>query len=294
MVETLDSIRNQTYPNIQCIIINNLKDDGCQEVIENWLKKHQYDALFIQNETPLSITKNLNLGLKYTHGEYFQGISCDDVLHPKKISDQVEVFSRLGDEYACVFGDMKYIDQNSNPIDSLKTFMTNLNERFPQAATPNYNFEQLLSSTNPIPAPAVLISTRAVLEVGMYDVNLDIEDYSMNLELKKHNFKFFFDSNGIVADYRILNDSLSTVFRKEKFHQVYSLLKKHKDHLNTKDAIYVEKLRKGVVLSPNPRIFLKELFAFYKITSHKNVISYLKMIVNFIIGKSKRKTIKRL
>lgn len=294
VVETLDSIRNQTYTNIQCIIINNLKDDGCREVIEAWLEKYQYDALFIQNEQPLSITQNLNLGLKHTKGKYFQGISCDDILRPKKISHQVGIYMTLDQTYACVFGDMVFIDDDSCIIEEHNSFMENLKIRFPKCKSHNFDYTALFSSTNPIPAPTVLIRTEAITEIGGYDEDIEIEDYSMNLELKKNNYKFFFDDQYLTVYYRILEGSLSVVFRKKKYIQVYKLLLEHKDHLNTEDEFYRMKLRKGVLLMPNFPSFLNELFLYYKVTSDNRFIIYIKMIWHYLLGTVKKKNIQRI
>lgn len=294
VVETLDSIRNQTYSNIQCIIINNLKDDGCREVIEAWLEKHQYDALFIQNEEPLSITQNLNLGLKYTKGKYFQGIACDDILRPDKITHQVNIYSSLDQSYACVFGDMTFIDDHSCIIEGHNSFMENLQNRFPECKTDNFDFTILFSSTNPIPAPTVLMKTQAVREIGGYNENIEIEDYSINLELKKNNYKFFFDDQYLPVYYRILEGSLSVIFRKEKYIQIYKLLLEHKDHLNTDDEFYRMKLRRGVLLMPNFPSFLSELFKYNKVTLDNRVIIYIKMFWHYFAGTVKKKNIQRI
>src|SRR6185312_5660911 len=83
VIETLDSIRNQTNSNIELIIINNVKDE-CEKIITDWTQKYQVNYLFIQNEQPKTVTKNCNIGLAYCTGKYFQVISCDDVLLPQK------------------------------------------------------------------------------------------------------------------------------------------------------------------------------------------------------------------
>ena len=99
VIQTLDSIRNQTYPNIELIIINNRKDE-CEGIIRNWIAEQNVKCTFIQNEQAKSITANLNYGLNHVSGVYFQGISCDDVLIKEKIEGQEIAFRNLNPDYA--------------------------------------------------------------------------------------------------------------------------------------------------------------------------------------------------
>ncbi len=205
VVETLDSIRNQIYPNIQCIIINNLKDDGCQEVIENWLEKHKYDALFIQNDSPLSLPKNLNLGLLHTKGEYFQGISCDDIFCSTKIQKQVAYFEQLNDSFACIYSDMTLIDKDGTSLD--RSYFTRFGIDDFDRIQNDDNLKSELSYRCIIPAPTILLRTKIIISLGCYDESYDAEDWPLYHKLLRFGFGFRGIDECLVKR-RVLSNSL--------------------------------------------------------------------------------------
>ena len=206
VAETLDSIRNQSYPNIQCIIVNNLADDGCKEVIENWLEKHQYDALFIQNETPLSLPKNLNMALKHTKGKYFQAISCDDVLYNNKIESQINLFENSNENVSCVYSDMKLINSQGG------TLNTTIFQRYGQddfdIIQTEEGLKKMLGYRCIIPAPSILLKTAVIKNLGGYDVQYDAEDWPLYFKLLRYGYGFKGFKSPLVK-YRILETSLA-------------------------------------------------------------------------------------
>ena len=279
VIETLESIRNQTYKNIELIIINNLQDN-CRNIIENWINEFNVQCRFIQNEQPLSIVKNLNLGLSFTNGKYFQGIACDDVLVVEKIKKQVSIFETLQDNYACVFSDMVFVDERCNLL-NLPSFINQLKKGFCQYMENGFQFKELFSATNPIPAPTVLMKTKIIDAINGYDENIDIEDYSINLKLFQNGYNFFY-SDFVSVKYRVLSDSLSMVFRREKFEQVYGLLIKYKDILHVKNNFYRSKLFKGTLLASNLLTLNKRYLIYLKVTGDYNPITYLRLIYHFL------------
>lgn len=294
VLQTLDSIRNQTYENTELIIINNVKDD-CEPLIRKWIGDHKVDCVFIQNESAQSLTKNCNLGISRSNGSLIKPISCDDVLLPDLIYLQVNMLnSDLGIKAGLCFTDMVLIDQNDKPLPGQPSYIKKLKQSFPYfTQSDSFDYRQLLSSTNPIPAPSVLYVKSAVLEVGGFNEAVDIEDYSMNLALFAHGFKFVFIDKVLVR-YRVLEGSLSTVFRKDKFYQNYNMLKEYRHFLDTKNAHYRWKLWKGILLMPGFLGFLKELWQYFLITKDFNVFTYIKLLVRYSLGTAKKSTVTRI
>jgi len=294
VLQTLDSIRNQTYENVELIIINNVKDD-CEPLIRKWIVDHQVDCEFIQNEAVLSLTKNCNLGISRSSGSLIKPISCDDVLLPDLIYLQVKMLNSVsGVKAGLCYSDMVFIDQNDKPLPGHASFMTKLKKSLPNfTQSGSFDYRQLLSATNPIPAPSVLYVKSAIAEVGGFDEDIDIEDYSMNLALFAHGFKFLFVDK-VLVHYRVLDGSLSTVFRKEKFYQNYNMLKEYRHILDTKNSHYRWKLWKGILLMPGFLGFLKELWQYFKITKDFNIVTYLRLLVRYILGTAKKSTVTRI
>jgi glycosyltransferase involved in cell wall biosynthesis len=53
--ECLDSVRDQTHPNLQVIILDDCSKDNSVAVIDTWLKKHRLDWQFIPHKRNIGI-----------------------------------------------------------------------------------------------------------------------------------------------------------------------------------------------------------------------------------------------
>ncbi len=84
----LDSIINQTYSNIEVIIINDGSNDGSTEICEEYTKRdpriHAYD------HSHLGISRSRNIGVKRASGDYIQFVDSDDWMEPNMCSTLIE------------------------------------------------------------------------------------------------------------------------------------------------------------------------------------------------------------
>jgi glycosyltransferase involved in cell wall biosynthesis len=204
--ETLDSILNQTYENIELIIIDSNSPDHSVEVIQNWIDRNQVECTFIKQTEPRNVCQNLNEGLRIVTGEFFQGLSCDDVLLPDKIKNQIEVFSRVDQSYALTFSDAKLIDGASKLLNK-----THIETHFSGIHIESGNMFLPLLKRCYIPAMSVLIRRSALERVGNYDETLAFEDYDMWLRLARH-YKFWFEAEANTL-YRIHENNLTKEFK---------------------------------------------------------------------------------
>src|SRR2546430_15334978 len=82
--ECLDSVRQQTYPNLQVIIFDDCSTDDSLSVIDNWLKKHRLDWQFTRHNRNVGICASLNEALRLARGKYISMVAADDVWLPDK------------------------------------------------------------------------------------------------------------------------------------------------------------------------------------------------------------------
>jgi len=83
--ELLNSIRKQTFPDIELIISDDASSDGTQIVIENWLSKYEdrfRRVVFLKNSENVGGVANLNRAMNYAMGELIKPMDGDDVLFP--------------------------------------------------------------------------------------------------------------------------------------------------------------------------------------------------------------------
>ena len=120
ITETLDSIKMQTYDNIELIISDDCSKDGTVDVCKKWLADNS--ERFVSSELVVSpmntgVTANSNRGLAASHGEWWKIIGSDDILHPECIakcvayvSERPEVRFLFGNQitFTGAFLDKKY------------------------------------------------------------------------------------------------------------------------------------------------------------------------------------------
>ena len=85
----LDSICNQTYPEIEFIIVDDFSNEECKRVLSEYSDRHSYIRV-IHNDENLGLTKSLNIGLSKAAGEFIARMDADDFSTPNRIAKQVE------------------------------------------------------------------------------------------------------------------------------------------------------------------------------------------------------------
>ena len=113
MREAINSALNQTYSNIEIIVVNDGSNDHgeTEKIALEYGDKIQY----IKKENG-GVSSALNVGIEKMKGEYFSWLSHDDVYLPDKIEKQVDVLNRYGVSDVVVKSFTQFIDKNSNLI----------------------------------------------------------------------------------------------------------------------------------------------------------------------------------
>lgn len=88
--KTLDSILNQTYKNIEIIVMDNNSTDSTVKIVKEFGDPR---LRLIENDVFVSCNDNFNRCFQYVNGELMAFFHADDVYLPEIISRQVETFS---------------------------------------------------------------------------------------------------------------------------------------------------------------------------------------------------------
>lgn len=89
IVECVNSVFAQTYPNIEVICIDNNSTDETWNKLNDLQKK--YPTLIIDKELNPGAPTARNKGLNLAQGEWIQFLDADDLLMPEKIEHQVSL-----------------------------------------------------------------------------------------------------------------------------------------------------------------------------------------------------------
>ncbi len=155
IIETLESVRNQTYKTLEVVIVDDGSTDNTAEVIKNYAMMHPDITLRYEFQKNSGPGAALNRAVSFAKGEIVAFLDSDDIWLPNKLEKQVAEFKRDPkiDFSVCAF---QAFDSDSRaPLNC-----TNLVLRLPEVKDPLEVF--LFGSTN---MSGVLVSINIVQNV---------------------------------------------------------------------------------------------------------------------------------
>jgi len=93
IAETLDAVLQQTYPNLEVIVVNDDSTDNTLSIAESY--KSRGVLVFSQDKKGQDAA--LNLGYKHSKGEYIKFMDSDDLINPEMVELQVNAISTSSD-----------------------------------------------------------------------------------------------------------------------------------------------------------------------------------------------------
>lgn len=99
LAETIESCLQQTYPNVEVIVIDDCSTDRSADIL------HTYDNRIQWERQPTNQGGNAarNRGFALSKGDYIQWLDADDLILPEKIERQVSFLET--NDYDAVYGD---------------------------------------------------------------------------------------------------------------------------------------------------------------------------------------------
>jgi glycosyltransferase involved in cell wall biosynthesis len=107
----LKSILQQTYPNIEIIIVDDASQDDTVSIIKNYAADHACIKLFV-NAVNTGYIKTFEKGLQLASGEFIALSDQDDIWLPSKIST---LYEKIG-SHQIVYSDSLLIDEEGNSL----------------------------------------------------------------------------------------------------------------------------------------------------------------------------------
>ena len=200
ILDTLESVKRQSYKNIELIISDDCSRDNTLKIATDWLEVNANcfkQSFLLKSESNQGVCANFNKAIEKSTGLWYKAIAADDALLPTCIEDFCNYIKANPDAswissytrvYNGNFEDENCITRNKA---NLHFFELNVNDQL-----------IALAKGNRISAPSVAIKRSVHESVGMYDTTYSFEDYPFFLRLLEKGYKCYFLNKETVC-YRI-------------------------------------------------------------------------------------------
>lgn len=259
--ETLASIDEIRYPNIEVVIVDDCSTDNSLEIIQNWAIRSNIKVQIKINEFNLGTGKTIQRATQFATGEYLAPFASDDIYFPNVFDNIIEEMEKSQDCMFAVCAAIAFDEQNrtgftinDNQLFSLLKkgadisshhFFTNVSRLFIQGCVIKKSFFEL---------------------IGGFPVNAPSEDWALVIKMfeavAKTNKQYLLAENHLAFAYRRHPTNVSKNMRKQLFRKlvtVRALTPKplwplavsnifRKEILMSSNEAYIEKCNKKIML----------------------------------------------
>jgi len=179
--ETILSIRNQTYPHIEHIVVDGGSTDGTLDILRRYEDKLKWIS-----EPDKGQSDAINKGWRMAKGQILAYLNADDTYMPWAVESAVRCLSDNPDA-GMIYGQCSIIDQHGQVTG--------------QYTREDFNMKRLLCCSCFIAQPTVFIRREVLNEVGYLDTNLYMAmdlDFWIRIALK-YRVKYL---TRLLANYR--------------------------------------------------------------------------------------------
>lgn len=211
--ETILSILNQNYPNLEYIIIDGGSNDNSVDII----RKYEDNLKYWISESDSGQTNAINKGLKRITGEIWAYLCSDDTYNDKVLIKVAESFIK-NDKIDVLYGNCNWIDEKGRFIRNKKP--------------PFISYERLLKD-NYLYQPSMFLSKSILEKHGYFNENLHYGmDYEYWLRISKDAVFEYIDDT--LSNYRLHSTSKSVSQLKNMRKEMIRIKKPYGKELHAK------------------------------------------------------------
>ena len=115
LIEAIESVLEQDYPNIEIVIADDCSIDGTQKVLADYKNRFPDKFRIILSDINEGITKNSNKAYFACSGKYISWLGGDDIMYKYKIHKQVEYLEKHT-ECSIAYHNLEVFDSDTGKI----------------------------------------------------------------------------------------------------------------------------------------------------------------------------------
>jgi glycosyltransferase involved in cell wall biosynthesis len=192
IAKAVNSVLNQTYRNVELIVVDNFSQDNTEEIIRSFKDPRLHYYRFANKGV---IAASRNHGIRMAKGSYIAFIDSDDAWYERKL-EKVMSFFASHPEVALICHDLNKVDEKDNKRTA--------------KCGPHKSYSDLLYKGNCLFTSAITVRTDSLIEAGLFSESpeyVTAEDYDLWLKVA-HNGKVSF-IHEILGEYSVHSGACS-------------------------------------------------------------------------------------
>ncbi len=232
IIETLESVKAQTYPYFECIIVDDGSTDNSVEVIQEFIKSDNRFKLLQKTNGGLPSTRNE--GMKMSKGDFIAFLDSDDLWEKDKLLHQIQVVEDKNADV--VFSNSQFFNSEKQLEDTI----------FNQQELTIYDF----LGGNPIPgcASSIMINRKLIEKVGFFNNDMRSSedlDYLFRAALVGCSFQ---GSPNVDVKIRKHSSSMQSNYLRMLLNKMYCFDRSYEALLNSSFVLDKEKLKNALLV----------------------------------------------
>lgn len=207
---TIESVVNQSYSNLEILIVDNGSNDDTVEIVKSYISKDSRIRLLISEH---GRSKARNFGLQHATGKYIQFLDSDDEIKPDKVARAV-LFLEKNKDYGAYISSSVTINDKTNKV--IRT------------AKVGYAYKNGLLGYNPYRINCVIfLNTNNIIE---FNETIDFcEDWLFWVD-NLADANVYLDTKNYDAVIHVTGHNTSNDYKKMNLYQIYArcLIKQRK------------------------------------------------------------------
>ncbi|MBF0361102.1 MAG: glycosyltransferase [Oligoflexia bacterium] len=228
--KTLDTVKDQTFKDLEIVIVDDCSPDNSLYVINQWIfdnknKNSNLSVKLISHSKNKMQSGARNTGIANSRGEYVALLDHDDLWYPKKLETIYDYIKKTSADWLC----------HSESLFNLNGANFGVTDPFIPSDhnTPEKRYRYLLFERNPYSPSASCFSKKLLsslsLEEKVFDEDKNlhsVEDYDLWLRLVKNGHECY-PIKEVLGDYLINENSMVITQREKHFKNWLYILNKH-------------------------------------------------------------------
>ncbi len=255
--KSIESILEQTYADLEFIIIDDCSTDSSIAIIESY---HDERIKFIKNERNIGLSASLNKGIRIASGKYIARMDADDISLLDRLKKQVN-FMDSNPDVVVLGGSFQAIDERGNYL-------------YVHHSLSGVKLARYYLYPSPLAHPTVMMRRDVIVNNNLfYDEQYSsAQDYDLWLRIIK---KFKIDNlPDVLLRYRVQKNSISVAKRQEQQDNTYKIFRKNSPVPITYDECMAIIHRKYVLSPWRQAVIMHKVFQTFDYMYWRNVTGY--------------------